>query len=90
MAYTIPKKEVRAMHFAYICVFGMKEPIFSEHHLSLCDDMTLLLLRKDDECKPLLLHKVRQGKFYVSLEVGSPNLYDTIIIYVCEVYGFIL
>jgi hypothetical protein len=57
------------MHFVFVCTFGFKHPIFSEEQLSLCDDMTLVLLRQGYNAIPILLHKARDGKFFVSLEV---------------------
>ena len=42
-AYLAPPEDVRPLHFAYTCAFGLKEPIFSGEHLQLCEDRTLLL-----------------------------------------------
>jgi hypothetical protein len=44
-----------------LSIFGLKEPVFTNHHLSLCENKTLLLLRSDatkdkQTVKPLLLH----------------------------------
>ena len=65
MTYKVPRKEVRALHFAYTCAFGLKEPIFSEEHLSLCDDQTLLLLKTEDDTKVVILQTVKNNKFYI-------------------------
>ena len=67
--YTIPHTIFRPMQFAYFCTTGLKEPIFSEHHLALCDEFTLLLLRNEGVFIPILLHRVEKEKFYVSFEV---------------------
>ena len=69
--YIIPKEDVRAMQFCYLCSFGLKEPIFTEEHLSLCDDNILLILRTEEEEIPLFLHKSRKGKFHISMQVYS-------------------
>ena len=52
----------------------MKEPIFSEDHLSLCNDKTLLLLRTEEEDTPVLLHKAREGEFTVSLKDSDSDI----------------
>jgi len=72
--YLLPKTEVRPLHFAYFCVFGVKEPVFSEDHLSLCNDKTLLLLRTEEEDTLVLLHKAREGKFTVSLKDSDSDI----------------
>ena len=69
--YKIPEKDVHVMHFAFTCTFGAKEPIFSEHHLSLCEENSLLLLRSENESMHMLLHKVENEIFYISFEVKS-------------------
>ena len=66
--YIIPKEDVRAMQFCYLCSFGLKEPIFTEEHLTLCDDDTLLILRTEEK-KSIFLHKSRKGKFHISMQV---------------------
>ena len=72
-AYTIPHdKDLPPMYFPLICNFGMKRPVFSVLHLSLCDDKTLLILQDGKAIKLLLLQKYHDGKFYVSLQVGLP------------------
>ena len=67
--YTIPHTIFRPMQFAYFGISGIKEPIFSELHLALCEDFTLLLLRKESVSIPIILHRVEKDKFYVSFEV---------------------
>ena len=52
----------------------MKEPVFSEDHLSLCNDKTLLLLRTEDEDTLVLLHKAREGQFTVSLKDSDSDI----------------
>ena len=52
----------------------MKEPVFSEDHLSLCNDKTLLLLRTEEEDTLVLLHKARGGKFTVSLKDSDSEI----------------
>ena len=59
----------RAMHYAYLCVFGHKEPIYSSYHLSLCDPKTLLMLRSESTSKFLLLQQVLNGADGVTFEV---------------------
>ena len=63
----------RAMQFAYQSIFGVKEPVYSGYHLSLCDPKTLLMLRSDSQQKMLLLHNAlvedNKFKFEVSIEV---------------------
>ena len=65
----------RAMQFAYQSIFGIKEPVYSDYHLSLCEPKTLLILRSDSQQKMLLLHKALatrvddELKFEVSIEV---------------------
>ena len=51
----------RAMQFAYQAIFGNKEPIYSDYHLSLCDPKTLLILRNDSQQKVLLLKHVQEN-----------------------------
>ena len=62
------------MQFAYQSIFGIKEPVYSDYHLSLCDPKTLLMLRSEDEQKMLLLHGVfadeDDWKFEVTIEVS--------------------
>ena len=69
--YKIPNTEVRPLHFAYQCIFGFKEPIFSEEHLRLCDDNALIELKSDipPYCVPIWLRKSRKGLFHVSFQV---------------------
>ena len=67
--YKVPGAETRALHFAYVCTFGLKEPVFGSEYLTLCDDGTLLLLRTDDDEIPLLLHKARKLKYHISFQV---------------------
>ena len=69
--YKIPKTEVRPLDFAFKCIFGLKEPIFSEEHLRLCDDDALIELKSDipPYCVPIWLRKSRKGMFHVSLQV---------------------
>ena len=52
----------------------MKEPVFSEDHLSLCNDKTLLLLRTEEEDTLVLLHKAREGQFTVSLKDSDSDI----------------
>ena len=52
----------------------MKEPVFSEDHLSLCNDKTLLLLRTENEDTLVLLHKAREGQFTVSLKDSDSDI----------------
>ena len=59
----------RAMHYAYLCIFGHKEPIYSSYHLSLCDPKTLLMLRSDSTSKFLLLQQVLNDADDVTFEV---------------------
>ena len=80
MAYKIPKDDARAMHFAFVSTFGMKEPIFSGEHLSLCEDMTLLLLKRGDDGIPLLLHTAKDGKFSISFGVCKCNKLQSYLI----------
>ena len=68
-----PEEEVRLLHFPYLCSFGLKEPVFSEAHLMLCDDNTLLLLRTDNDDMLMLLHKARRGGFHVSRGDGDTD-----------------
>ena len=60
----------RAMHFAYLCIFGHKEPIYSSYHLSLCDPKTLLMLRNESTLKFILLQQVLNGGDGVTFEVS--------------------
>ena len=53
---------------------GVKEPVFSEDHLSLCNDKTLLLLRTEEEDTLVLLHKAKEGKFTVSLKDSDSDI----------------
>ena len=48
-----------------MCAFGLKEPIYSAEHLSLCDDNTLLMLRTETEDKLVLLVKARKNKLHI-------------------------
>ena len=59
----------RAMHYAYLCTFGLKEPIYSSYHLSLCDPKTLLMVRSESTSKFLLLQKVLKGANDTTFEV---------------------
>ena len=52
----------------------MKEPVFSQDHLSLCNDKTLLLLRTEEEDTLVLLHKAREGQFTVSLKDSDSDI----------------
>ena len=69
--YTVPHTGVdfRPMKFAYFGISGLKEPIFSEHHLALCDNNTLLLLKNDEVCIPILLHRIEKESIFVSFKV---------------------
>ena len=66
--YVIPHS-FRPMKFAYFGISGLKEPIFSDHHLALCDNHTLLLLRNEEVVIPILLHRVEKDSFLVSFKV---------------------
>ena len=57
-SYVHDAKNHRAMQFAYQSIFGSKEPVYSDYHLSLCDPKTLLMLRSDSQHKMLLLQQV--------------------------------
>ena len=57
------------MKFAYFGISGLKEPIFSESQLALCDNHTLILLRNEEVFIPMLLHRVDREGFYVSFKV---------------------
>ena len=63
-----------AMQFAYQSIFGNKEPIYSDYHLSLCDSKTLLILRSDSQQKVLLLKHVQENgdgwNFEITREVS--------------------
>ena len=59
----------RPMKFAYFGITGLKEPIFSDHQLALCDNNTLLLLRNEEVLVPMLLHRVDKEGFHVSFKV---------------------
>ena len=63
--YKVPVKEVRALHFAYTCAFGLKEPIYSKEHLSLCPENTILLLRSQKGDKVVVLKTVEKGVFHI-------------------------
>ena len=78
LAYRIPEQEVRSLHFAYMCAFGLKEPVFSAEHLSLCDNKTLLMLRTEEEEKMVLLNKARKNKFHI---VSSKNKTEDVMTY---------
>ena len=69
--YIIPQTQAyfRPMKFAYFGISGLKEPIFSEHQLALCDNHTLLLLRNEEVLIPMLLHRVDKEGFHVSFKV---------------------
>ena len=81
--YVTSEEDTRALQFAYLSLFGLKEPVFTEHHLLLCEEKTLLLLRSDatkleQKIKPLILHESTRGLasdgnaiFQVSFEVGA-------------------
>ena len=80
--YRIPKGEVikhverkRTVRFAFTCVFGAKEPIFSGYHLAICEENSLLLLRDEDGIKYILFHKVEKEKFQVSFLVRTSVKY---------------
>ena len=64
----------RAMQFAYQSIFGNKEPVYSDYHLSLCDPKTLLILRSDSQQKVLLLKHVWENgdgrNFEITREVS--------------------
>ena len=66
--YVIPHN-FRPMKFAYFGISGLKEPVFSEHQLALCNSQTLLLLRNDEVVIPILLHRVDKTTFFVSFKV---------------------
>ena len=72
-SYVHDAKNHRAMQFAYKSIFGSKEPVYSDYHLSLCDPKTLLMLRSDSQQKVLLLkHVWTDGdgwKFEITREV---------------------
>ena len=76
------------MHFAYQCIFGLKEPIFSEEHLRLCDDNALIELKSDipPYCVPIWLRKSRKGLFHVSFQVKE---FDGIGILFCILLGIL-
>ena len=69
--YKVPKTEVRPLHFAYQCIFGLKEPIFSEEHLRLCEDNALIEIKSDipPYAIPMWLRRSRKGMFHVSFQV---------------------
>ena len=69
--YIIPQSQAyfRPMKFAYFGISGLKEPIFSEHQLALCDGHTLLLLRNEEVFIPILLHRVDKEGYHVSFKV---------------------
>ena len=69
--YIIPQTQAyfRPMKFAYFGISGLKEPIFSEHQLALCDNHTLLVLRNEEVLIPMLLHRVDKEGFHVSFKV---------------------
>ena len=72
ISYTIPHgKELPPMYFLLICYFGMKRPIFSAFHLSMCDEKTLLILQDENAITVLLLQKYKHGKFHISFQVAS-------------------
>ena len=66
--YIIPRK-FRPMKFAYFGISGLKEPVFSEHQLALCNSQTLLLIRNEEVVIPILLHRVDKNSFFVSFKV---------------------
>ena len=65
----------RAIEFAYQSIFGTKEPVYSDYHLSLCDPRTLLMIRSDNNQKVLLLQDVMTEddgwKFAITFEVSD-------------------
>ena len=72
ISYTIPHgKELPPMYFLLICYFGIKRPIFSAFHLSMCDEKTLLILQDENAIRILLFQKYEHGIFHVSLQVAS-------------------
>ena len=68
----------RAMQFAYQSIFGNKEPVYSDYHLSLCDPKTLLMLRSASQQKVLLLKHVQKDgdgwNFEITQEVTISGL----------------
>ena len=76
--YKVPKTEVRPLHFAYQCIFGQKEPIFSEEHLSLCNDNALIELQSDipPYAIPIWLRKSKKGMFHISFQVTVFTIED--------------
>ena len=90
ISYTIPyDKDLPPMYFPLICNFGMKRPIFSVFHLSLCDDKTLLILSDENVIKLLLLHKYEDEIFHVSLQVID-YFYDgfTLVLFIISFQAF--
>ena len=73
--YLHSTEDARAMQYAYLCVFGLKEPVYSDYHLSLCDPRTLLMIRSDNNQKVLLLQDVMTEedgwKFAITFEVSD-------------------
>ena len=67
----------RAMQYAYLCVFGLKEPIYSAYHLALCDPKTLLMVRSETKQRFILLRQVKNVEngwsFDVTFEVTVHN-----------------
>ena len=55
-AYRLPEEgQAKPLHFAYVSAFGLKEPIYSKEHLSLCEKNTLLLVRNEVREEKLLI-----------------------------------
>ena len=74
-AYMHSTENPRAIEFAYQSIFGTKEPVYSDYHLSLCDPRTLLMIRSDNNQKVLLLQDVMTEddgwKFAITFEVSD-------------------
>ena len=62
------------MRYAYLCVFGLKEPIESSYQLALCDPKTLLMVRNESTEKFILFHEADltlSKPFKVTFEVET-------------------
>ena len=74
-SYMHSTENPRAIQFAYQSIFGTKEPVYSDYHLSLCDPKTLLIVRSDTNQKVLLLQDVITDddgwKFAITFEVSD-------------------
>ena len=74
-AYMHSTENPRAIQFAYQSIFGTKEPVYTDYHLSLCNPKTLLMIRSDTNQKVLLLQDVLTDddgwKFAITLEVSD-------------------